>query len=565
MLQFRLPLPSSLLAVALACLTAGTFAAPPAPTAAPAIDSARLLRDITTLSSDDFEGRYPGSHGEELTVSFLVNELKSYGLKPGNPDGSYVQNVPMNGYTAKPALTLVSAAGTTTLRCPDDFVAVSYTDEAVTRASGSELVFVGYGIVAPEYGWDDYKGVDLKGKTLLVLINDPPIPDKRNPGSLDASMFGGKAMTYYGRWTYKYEMAAKLGAAGAIILHETEAAAYPFSVLKGLNQENFALRSAGPNPDYPPFAAWMQNDAAQAMLKSVGHSYAELKAMALSRDFRPLPLGIKANFEVTKKIRAVDSTNVVARIEGSDPKLRAQTIVYSAHWDHMGWDPALPGTKHDQVFHGAIDNASGTASVLALARAYQASPVKPRRSVLFLLTTAEEQGLLGARYYAQHPLYPLQTTLADLNIDGNAAYGRTRDVSIVGAGKSSVEDLATQAAARQGRVTRPDPAPERGSFYRADQLEFARHGVPVLFLDPGEELIGKPAGTGAAKLAEFFAHDYHQVTDTVKPDWDLAGAVENIQLLYDVGRMIDAGDAFPTWKPGAEFKAIRDQMLAAPH
>ncbi len=555
-------LPAALGAL-LACASAPAAPAP-APQR-PAIDSGELLKDITTLSSDEFEGRYPGSHGEDLTVAFLVSEFKRYGLKPGNPDGSYVQKVPMSGFTATPTLSLVSAAGQTRLRCPDDFVAVSYTDEAITRASGSELVFVGYGVIAPEYGWDDYKGVDLKGKTLVVLINDPPIPDKRHPGSLDATMFGGKAMTYYGRWTYKYEMAAKLGAAGAIILHETQAAAYPYSVLKGLNQENFALRSSGPNTDYPPFAAWMQNDAAEAMLKSVGHSYAELKAMALSRDFRPVPLGIKANFEVTKKIRAVDSTNVVARIQGTDPKLRAQTIIYSAHWDHMGWNPSLPGTKHDQVFHGAIDNASGTASVLALARAYQASPIKPRRSVLFLLTTAEEQGLLGARYYAEHPLYPLATTLADLNIDGNTAFGRTRDVSIVGAGKSTVEDLATQAAARQGRITRPDPAPERGGFYRADQLEFARHGVPVLFLDPGEDVIGKPAGYGAERLAEFFAHDYHQVTDTVKPDWDLSGAVENIELLYDVGRMIDAGDAFPTWKAGAEFKAIREQMLASPH
>ncbi len=527
------------------------------------IDGARVLQDITTLSSDDFEGRSPGTVGEQKTVAFLIDQLKSYGLKPGNPDGSYVQDVPMNGYMANPSLTLTAGAHQTTLKFPDDFVAVSYTGEPQTVTKNSELVFVGYGVVAPEYGWDDYKGMDLKGKTLVMLINDPPVKDPKHPDQLDPKMFGGKAMTYYGRWTYKYEMAAKLGAAAAIIIHETEPAAYPYSVVKNSwGKENFALRSAGPNPDFPPVAAWMQLDAAEAMLKASGHTYAELKAKALSRDFRPVVLGTTANFDVKNTIRTVDSKNVVARIPGSDPTLSAETIIYSAHWDHFGWDPSLPGTKHDQIYHGAIDNASGVASLLAVARAFSTAHTPPKRSLVFLVTTAEERGLLGARYYAQHPLYPLTTTLADLNIDGNAPYGRTRDVAIIGAGKSTLEDLATRYATRQARKTRPDPHPEHGGFYRADQLEFAKHGVPVLFLDAGTDFIGKPKGFGDAKLQEYTEHDYHQVTDTVKADWDMSGAVENIELLYNVGENLAAGAAFPVWKNGAEFKAVREQMLA---
>ena len=528
------------------------------------IDGERILADIATLSSDDFEGRSPGTPGEDRTVDFLVREFKGYGLKPGNPDGTYLQPVPMNGFIAQPALTLSAGRVETRLRFPDDFVAVSYTAEPETKTRDSELVFVGYGIVAPEYAWDDYKGVDLKGKTLVMLINDPPVPDLEHPGALDPAVFGGKAMTYYGRWTYKYEMAAKLGAAAAIIIHETGPAAYPYSVVRSSwSKENFALRLDGPNPDFPSVAAWMQLDAAEAMLKSAGHSYAELKAKALSRDFRPISLGVTASFDVRKQIRAVDSRNVVARLEGSDPRLKSQTLVYSAHWDHFGWDPSLPGSKHEQIYHGAIDNASGVATLLALVRAFKAGP-PPKRSVLFVATTAEERGLLGARYYAEHPLYPLKTTVADLNIDGNEPYGRTRDVSIIGAGKSTVEDLAEQVAARQGRRVRPDPHPEFGGFYRADQLEFARHGVPVLYLEAGTDFVGKPPEFGEQKIRSYTEHDYHQVSDTVRPDWDMAGAVENTVLLYEVGRQLAGSMPFPVWKPGAEFKAIRDQMLATP-
>ena len=530
---------------------------------APPIDPAHILKDIETLSSDEFEGRGPGTNGETRTVGFLVEELKKYGLKPGNPDGTYVQAVPMSGFRATPSLAFRHGGEETRLSFPDQFVAISYNSEPVTAIRDSELVFVGYGVVAPEYGWDDYKGVDLKGKTLVMLINDPPVPDRKHPGSLDPDMFGGKAMTYYGRWTYKYEIAARLGAAGALIIHETEPAAYPYSVVRNSwSKENFSLRMKGPNPDFPPVAGWLQLDAADALLKSAGHSYAELKARALSRDFRPVPLGVSASFNVQNAVRDVDSKNVVARIEGSDPKLRNETIVYSAHWDHFGWDPSLPGAKHDQIYHGAFDNASGVASLLAIARTFATSAPKPKRSVVFVITTAEEQGLLGARYYAEHPLYPLATTLADLNIDGTNVYGRTRDISIVGIGKSTLEDLAARYATAQKRVVRPEPNPEFGHFYRADQLEFARHGVPVLYLDQSVDVIGRPAGYGEQKIRKNLDDDYHQVTDTVKADWDLGGAAENAELLYAIGAELAAGAPYPTWKKGSEFKAIRE---ATPH
>ena len=528
-----------------------------------AIDQARIQKDVETLSSDEFEGRGTGTQGEERTVAFLVEQFKAYGLAPGNPDGTFVQKVPMSGFTPSPSVTFNAPGGRTVLNFPADFVAMSFTGNTRNTIKASELVFVGYGVVAPEYGWDDYKGVDLKGKTLVMLINDPPVPDKRHPGQLDPAVFGGKAMTYYGRWTYKYEMAAKLGAAGALIIHETKPAAYPYSVVRdSWSKESFSLKSDGANPDFPPVAGWLSLEAGDSLLKSAGHSYQELKAAALSRDFRPVPLGVTADIEVADQIRQIESRNVVARIEGSDPALRGETIIYSAHWDHFGWDPKLPGGKHAQIYHGALDNASGVAGLLAVARAFKAPGSAPRRSVLFVVTTGEEQGLLGAKYYATHPLYPLRQTLADINMDEIPVFGRTADVPIVGSGKSTLEDLAAKHAAEQGRTTRPDPHPEEGEFYRGDQLEFARQGVPVLYLRLGTDVVGRPAGYGDRKFEDFIAHDYHQVTDTVRPDWDYSGAVAEVELVYRIGAELAAGAPYPTWKPGAEFKAIREQSLA---
>jgi Zn-dependent M28 family amino/carboxypeptidase len=375
-------------------------------------------------------------------------------------------------------------------------------------------------------------------------------------------MFGGRAMTYYGRWTYKYEIAAKLGAAAAIIIHETEPAAYPYSVVvNSFSKENMALRSAAPNPDFPPVAAWLQLDRARELFVATGRDFETLKAAALSKDFHPVTLDANVSFTIHNHIRDIDSKNVVGTIEGSDPKLRNEYVVYSAHWDHFGWDRTLPGSKHDQIYHGAADNASGVAALLALAKGFKASPVPPKRTVLFIAETAEERGWLGARYYAQHPIYPLRRTLADINIDIINTWGRARDVTLIGAGKSTMDDLVVQAASSQQRVVRPDPRPELGHFYRGDQNEFAKVGVPVLYVGDSIDYIGKPAGYGNRLIDEYIAHDYHKVTDVAKPEWNLEGAVEDVQLLLRVGYGLAAGARYPEWKPGAEFKAVRDAMM----
>ena len=349
------------------------------------IDGADLLRHIQTLSSDEFEGRAPGTQGETRTVEYLKQQFRALGLQSGNPDDSYTQVVPMTGYTAVPQASYTARGKRVSLKYPDDFVAYAPQRESPVRIDASELVFVGYGIKAPEYGWDDYKGRDLKGKTLVMLINDPPIPDPRDPHKLDEKMFGGRALTYYGRWTYKYEMAAKLGAAAAIIVHETVAATYPWSVVaNGAKGENFELKSEQPSDKYPKVAAWMTRPQAEALFAASGLDFAALKRAALSRAFRPVDLGAKVSFRIDNKWRDITSHNVIAKLQGSDPVLQHQYVLYTAHWDHVGWDPTLPGDKHQQIYHGARDNASGVASLLVLARAFKALPRAPKRTILFM-------------------------------------------------------------------------------------------------------------------------------------------------------------------------------------
>lgn len=559
----------ALLLTALLAGACGTAAAAPPPSpyavtaAARKIDAASMLANISVLASDDFEGRSPGSQGESLTIAYLQKQFVKLGLAPGNPDGSYLQKVPMSSVQSKPTLSYSSGAKSTTLTSPQDFIAWSSRVEPATSIAGSDLVFVGYGVTASEYRWDDYKGVDLRGKTLLMLINDPPVPDPRHPDTLDPATFGGEAMTYYGRWTYKYEMAAKLGAAGALIVHETKAAAYPYEVVRNSwGKENFAIKSAEPNPDFPPVAGWLQLDRAKDLLRSTAFDFDELKKAALSRDFQPVPLGIKLDLTAQNTWRDVDSHNVVARIEGSDPKLKNEYVIYTAHWDHLGIDTNLPGGRSQQIYHGAADNASGVAALLEVAKAYKALRVAPKRSILFVITTGEERNLLGAQYYARHPLYPLAKTLLDINVDVANTWGRTKDIEIIGYGKSDAEEILARHAQQQHRIVRPDTVPQAGRFYRSDQFELAKVGVPVLYLKGGKEFIGKPAGYGQEKTAAYTAHDYHGVTDTVRADWDLRGAVEDAQLIFRVGYEVAQGKTYPQWKAGAEFKAARDAMLS---
>ena len=520
-----------------------------------AITAGSMLAHIKTLASDGFEGRAPGGKGEAMTVAYLQRQFVKLGLAPGNPDGSYVQKVPLVGVTSKPTLTLTVGGKTTALRFSEDFVAWSPLVEKEVNVAQSEMVFVGYGTVAPEYGWDDYKGMDLRGKTLVMLINDPAIPDPNDPSKLDPKMFKGEAMTYYGRWTYKYEMAAKLGASAAIIVHETKPAAYPYEVVRhSWTRANFEIDADGPNPDFPPVPAWIQLDRAKDLFRASGLDFDVLKKAALSKDFKPVTLGDTASFTVNNSWEKVQSKNVLAKIAGSDPTLRNETIIYSAHWDHLGMDKSLPGPRAKQIFHGALDNASGIATLLELAKAYQALPVAPKRTILFIATTSEEQGLLGARYYAQHPLYPLAQTLVDINIDGVNPWGRTKDLRILGSGKSSADDVVAKFAARQGRTALPDERPELGSFYRADQFEFAKEGVPGVYLRGGTMVLGKPATYGREKADDFIAHHYHSVADVVDKKWDLTGAVEDTRLLFLVGYDIAQGAAYPQWRVDAEFQ-----------
>ena len=523
------------------------------------IASADLLRHINVLASDEYEGRGPGTRGEELTVNYLTAQFKQLGLSPGNPDGSYVQKVPLAGFTAQPTASLVAGSKKIDLKFPENYVAVSRRFIPEVKVENSEMVFVGYGVVAPEYGWDDYKGVDVKGKTIVMLINDPAVPDPADASKLNDKMFNGRAMTYYGRWTYKYEIASEKGAAAAIIIHETGPAGYPYEVVSGSwSRENFDIIQPDKNMGRVAVESWIHLDKAKELFAATGKDFEALKKAAVSKDFKPVPLGATANFNVKNTLREVQSQNVIGKLEGSDATKKNEYVIYTAHWDHLGRDPKLQG---DQIFNGALDNASGTAALLELAEAFKKLKTPPARSILFIAVTAEEKGLLGAKYYAENPLYPLARTLANINMDGVNQWGRTSDIVVVGLGNSTLDDVLTEAAAAQKRTVKGDAEPEKGFYYRSDHFEFAKQGVPALYTDSGTEYIGKPAGYSQQKRDEYTERDYHKVSDDVKSDWDLTGAVEDVQLLFNVGYRVASADKYPEWKPGTEFKAKRDAMM----
>jgi Zn-dependent M28 family amino/carboxypeptidase len=528
----------------------------------PALDAITpdgLLAHIKILASDEFEGRAPGTKGEELSVNYITDQFKQVGLKPGNPDGTYMQEVPLAGITSEPKMAFAVGDKTIDLKYADDFVASSVRLEPEIKIDNSDVVFVGYGIVAPEYGWDDYKDVDVRGKTILMLINDPPIPDPKDSVKLDDKMFKGRAMTYYGRWTYKYEIAAKKGAAAAVIIHETEPAGYPYSVVKtSWAKENYEIDAPDKNSEAVKARAWITLDAAKKLLAECGQDFDALKKSTVTKQFRPVALDANANIDIQQQLRSFKSHNVIGKLDGSDPKLRDEYLIYTAHWDHLGRRSELQG---DQIFNGAIDNASGVAAVIQLATAFTKLNPPPKRSVVFMATTAEEAGLLGAKFYAEHPLYPLEKTLADINIDTVNPWGKTRDIEDLSENNSTLDDLLAAAARRNDRVMTPNSQPEKGRFYRADHFEFSKRGVPALYTGGGKDLIGKPAGFGEQKKDDYTAHHYHQVSDEVNPEWDLAGAVQDIQLLFEVGYQVANGDKFPELKPGTEFKAKRDVTL----
>ncbi len=526
-----------------------------------AIDSAGLLDHIKVLGSDKFEGRAPGTKGEDLSVEYITEQFKKLGLQPGNPNGTYTQEVSMAGILSTPTASLHVGKKEMKLQSPNDYVAFTQQITPKIEVKDSDLVFVGYGVVAPEYGWDDFKGVDVKGKTLVFLINDPPLSDPANPEQLDPKMFKGKAMTYYGRWSYKYEIAAEKGAAAAVIVHETIPAAYPWSVVENSNaKENFVIDAPDKNMKTVAVRSWITLQTAQKLFAAAGKDYEAMKKSALSKDFKPVSLGGSANFEIENKIHTFKSRNVLAKLEGSDPQKKDEYVIYSAHWDHLGRDTRLKG---DQIYNGALDNASGVASILEIAQAYTKLPEPPPRSVLFLATTAEEAGLLGAKYYAENPLYPLDHTLADINIDGINSWGKTRDIEDVSYGNSTLDEMLAAAAQKQNRVAKPNSEPEKGGFYRADHFELSKLGVPALYPSSRpKDFVGRPADYGQKKSAAYVAHHYHQVSDEVDPAWDLSGAVQDNQLLFEVGYQVAEGDHYPTWMPDSEFKAKRDAMMA---
>jgi Zn-dependent M28 family amino/carboxypeptidase len=514
-----------------------------------AVDTASLMRHIRDLAHDSMLGRAPGSLGEDRTVAYLEGQFRALGLAPGNTDGSYLQPVPLVAMTADPAMTLtISGKGAPKrLRYRDDFVAWTRHVVPSVRVTNAPLVFVGYGVEAPEFTWDDYKGDDMAGKILVMLVNDPPLSD--------SSQFGGKAMTYYGRWTYKYEQGMKHKAAGVLLIHETGPAGYPWPVVQGMGGEKFDLATPDSNRTRAPMEGWLHLDQAQALFAAAGQDFDSLKARAATREFRPVPLGMNGSVTIRNSIRSVASRNVLARLEGSDPAGRDEHVVYTAHWDHFGVGEPVNG---DSIYNGALDNATGTAALLVLAKAFKAMPVPPKRSILFVAVTAEEQGLLGSQYYSVAPVYPLAKTLANINIDGLNTDGPTKDLVVIGMGASELEDYARDAANEQQRTLKADAEPEKGFYYRSDHFNFAKQGVPAFYADAGTEVIGKPADFAMKQRERYTSEDYHKPSDEIRPDWNLEGAVQDVQLYLMMGYRVAQAEKYPEWRVGNEFRAIRE-------
>ncbi|MGI8510565.1 MAG: M28 family peptidase [Gemmatimonadaceae bacterium] len=506
------------------------------------------------LSSDLLEGRAPATRGGTLAEQYIATELESYGVKPG-VKGSYYQPVPIDVVASDPKTISVTASGkaTATLRFPEDVVVWAGSATPRSEAKG-ELVFVGYGAQAPEYRWDDFKGVDLKGKILLVLVNDPPAP------ASDPALFGGKAMTYYGRWTYKYEEAERQGAAGMLIIHTTYEAGYPWQVVTGSNSKEHRLL---PRPADAPapigVRGWIQHDVAANLLKQAGLDLAQLTKEADTRSFKPVPTGITIDMSFANSVAHMTSSNVVGMVDGSDAKLRDQYVLYSAHWDHLGIGPAVNG---DSIYNGAYDNASGVATVLAIAHAAVKAPTKPKRSQLFVFVTAEESGLLGSQYFGEHPTVPSRDIVAALNIDEANVNGRVRDLTVLGDTKSSLGPELTAMIKADGMRLSPEEHPEAGSFYRSDHFSFARVGIPSVSIGGGSDYVGKPAGWGKAHEEDFVSKRYHQPSDEYQANWDLTGAVQLGEIVYQFGNQLANASTLPVWNANAEFRAMREKALS---
>ncbi len=518
--------------------------------------SQATMIDITReLSSDAFEGRMPGTVGEEKTVALLSQRFAAAGLVPGN-NGSWVQQVPLVEITGRDyaPLTIRGRGVNQNYRHGADWVGVTYREDARTALQDSELVFVGYGVVAPERGWNDYAGIDMRGKTAVILVNDPDFGTESLEGP-----FGGKAMTYYGRWTYKYEEAARQGAAGAIIVHDTAPAAYGWNVVESswTGPQAYAQRGA----DAPPLTVmngWVQKPVAEAILKAAGQDLTALTAAAKRQGFNAVPLGLTASTSFASDIRKFQSQNVIGMLPGkSRPD---EYVIHTAHWDHLG--RCTPSPDGDDICNGAVDNATGTAALVALAEAH-AKAGAPDRSLVFLAVTAEESGLLGAHYYADNPVFPLSRTVGGVNMDALSMTGASRDVTAIGGGKSQLDAFFAAALRADGRTATPDPNPEAGYYYRSDHFAFARRGVPMLYVKGGENLVEGGRVAGAAAAADYRANRYHGPKDEFDENWDWSGVMADLQMYFRIGRMLAESESWPNWNEGDEFRAIRDRSCQA--
>ncbi len=545
------------LLLAVVALSAGVGACAPEPDAElnealATISVEDLVQHTKVLASDEFEGRLPSTPGEEKTIEYLKAEFEKLGLQPGI-NGGWVQEVPLVSLTADADMSLSIRRRGTVKQYAYGGEFVAWTKRVVESVDleDSELVFVGFGIVAPEYGWDDYAGIDVEGKTVVILVNDPGFY------SQDPEEFTGRTMTYYGRWTYKYEEAARQGAAGAIIVHETAPGAYPWQTVEGSwTGPQFSMVAADDNMSRVKVEGWIQLAVARDIFQMAGLDYDELKQRAMSPDFEAVPMGVSASVAINNTVERSTSRNLLALLPGTD---RAdEYIIYMSHWDHLGRDPNLEG---DQIFNGALDNASGTASLISLAKAFTALERGPQRSILFMAVTAEEQGLLGSAYYGENPVYPLEKTVAAINIDGLNTYGPMKDIVVIGHGNSELDDYLIAAAGTQGRTVRPDPQAEKGYFYRSDHFSLAKQGVPALYTDTGDDHVEHGIEWTQQKKDEWTATHYHRPSDEYSDEWDLRGAVDDIKLWFVVGYRLANEATFPKWREGTEFKAKRDEMM----
>ncbi len=520
-----------------------------------AITAADLTRIVRKLAGDELEGRAPASRGDVEARRAIAQELAALGLEPGGKDGSWEQPFSLLGITAEsPKTWIVSGKDGREVQLAhwEEWIAGSGVQAETTAIADAELVFVGYGITAPEYGWDDFKGMDLQGKVLVMLNNDP---------DWDPALFAGNRRLYYGRWKYKYESAARQGAVGAILLHTDASAGYPWQVVQSSwGGEQFEL-AAGAEPQLKIWA-WATESAGQKLCALAGHQLGDLVTAAKRKDFHPVSLGIRTSLVLPSRIRrGLETANVLGLLRGSDPQLSQQVVIYTAHHDHLG--RGKPNASGDDIYNGARDNASGVAQVLATAKAFRALPRAPRRSILFLLVAGEEQGLLGSAYYAANPTFAAGRIAANVNFDAGNIWGRTRDLIFLGRGKSSLDPLVEAAAAQQGRIVVDDPQPDRGFFYRSDQFSFAKIGVPALYLDGGNDFRDDPQGKIKQQAEAWEAAHYHQPSDEIDASWNLAGMVEDTQAGFWCGLAVAEADALPSWNPGDEFAAARAAALAA--